>query len=268
MCGNSICQDRRFLARHMPTLEKFFHYRNLDVSTLKELARRWAPSIIPRFLQAGRTHQALADIQESIRELAYYREHFLAPEYAEAVTPGLPGFRRRRGGGRAHRAARRAHARHAFGGVRCARRRPGLLQVRKPADRWCVQISRRHERAAATRSGAHAARGHAFFRQSRQCARAGGARSRHARDRRRSAGFRAIEDRRTSKRPARAWNFASPDCRRARSGSPRFSPPRPASSCIPSTMSESSRGRAPRRSSCWRKFRRSMPSARPSVAED
>jgi oligoribonuclease len=80
MCGNSICQDRRFLARHMPTLEKFFHYRNLDVSTLKELARRWAPSIIPGFSKQG-THQALADIQESIRALAYYRENFLAPEY-------------------------------------------------------------------------------------------------------------------------------------------------------------------------------------------
>jgi oligoribonuclease len=80
MCGNSICQDRRFLARQMPTLEKFFHYRNLDVSTLKELARRWAPSIIPGFSKQG-THQALADIQESIRELAYYRENFLAPEY-------------------------------------------------------------------------------------------------------------------------------------------------------------------------------------------
>ena len=81
MCGNSICQDRRFLARHMPTLEKFFHYRNLDVSTLKELARRWAPGIIPGFSKQGE-HKALADIQESIRELAYYREHLLAPEYA------------------------------------------------------------------------------------------------------------------------------------------------------------------------------------------
>jgi len=77
MCGNSICQDRRFLARHMPTLEKFFHYRNLDVSTLKELARRWAPSIIPGFSKQG-THMALADIRESIRELAYYREHLFA----------------------------------------------------------------------------------------------------------------------------------------------------------------------------------------------
>jgi oligoribonuclease len=80
MCGNSICQDRRFLARHMPTLEGFFHYRNLDVSTLKELARRWAPGIIPGFSKRGE-HMALADIQESIRELAYYREQFLAPEY-------------------------------------------------------------------------------------------------------------------------------------------------------------------------------------------
>jgi oligoribonuclease len=82
MCGNSICQDRRFLARHMPTLEKFFHYRNLDVSTVKELARRWAPGIIPGFSKQGE-HKALADIQESIRELAYYREHLFAPEYAK-----------------------------------------------------------------------------------------------------------------------------------------------------------------------------------------
>jgi oligoribonuclease len=81
MCGNSICQDRRFLARHMPTLEKFFHYRNLDVSTVKELARRWAPGIIPGFSKQSE-HKALADIQESIRELEYYREHLFAPEYA------------------------------------------------------------------------------------------------------------------------------------------------------------------------------------------
>jgi oligoribonuclease len=80
MCGNSICQDRRFLARHMPTLEKFFHYRNLDVSTLKELARRWAPSVIGGFSKQGE-HKALADIQESIRELAYYREQLFAPEF-------------------------------------------------------------------------------------------------------------------------------------------------------------------------------------------
>jgi oligoribonuclease len=82
MCGNSICQDRRFLARHMPALEKFFHYRNLDVSTLKELARRWAPGIIPGFAKRGE-HMALLDIRESIRELAYYREHLFAPEYAQ-----------------------------------------------------------------------------------------------------------------------------------------------------------------------------------------
>jgi oligoribonuclease len=81
MCGNSICQDRRFLARHMPTLEKFFHYRNLDVSTLKELARRWAPSIVPGFSKQGE-HKALADIQESIRELAYYREHLFAERWS------------------------------------------------------------------------------------------------------------------------------------------------------------------------------------------
>jgi oligoribonuclease len=80
MCGNSICQDRRFLARQMPTLERFFHYRNLDVSTLKELARRWAPSIIAGFSKQGE-HKALADIQESIRELAYYREQLFAPEF-------------------------------------------------------------------------------------------------------------------------------------------------------------------------------------------
>jgi oligoribonuclease len=81
MCGNSICQDRRFLARYMPALEGFFHYRNLDVSTLKELARRWAPGIVPGFSKQGE-HKALADIRESIRELEYYREHLLAPEYA------------------------------------------------------------------------------------------------------------------------------------------------------------------------------------------
>lgn len=77
MCGNSICQDRRFLARGMPELEAFFHYRNLDVSTLKELAKRWKPGIIGGFKKA-QAHTALADIHESIDELAYYREHFLA----------------------------------------------------------------------------------------------------------------------------------------------------------------------------------------------
>ena len=77
MCGNSICQDRRFLARTMPKLEAFFHYRNLDVSTLKELARRWKPGILPGFKKA-QAHTALADIHESIDELVYYREHLLA----------------------------------------------------------------------------------------------------------------------------------------------------------------------------------------------
>jgi oligoribonuclease len=78
MCGNSICQDRRFLAKDMPALETFFHYRNLDVSTLKELARRWKPGLIEGFKKAQK-HTALADIHESIDELMYYREHFLLP---------------------------------------------------------------------------------------------------------------------------------------------------------------------------------------------
>lgn len=77
MCGNSICQDRRFLARGMPALEAFFHYRNLDVSTLKELARRWKPEILGGFKKA-QAHTALADIHESIDELLYYRQHLLA----------------------------------------------------------------------------------------------------------------------------------------------------------------------------------------------
>lgn len=76
MCGNSICQDRRFLAREMPQLERFFHYRNLDVSTLKELARRWAPDVFAG-LEKNSTHLALEDIRQSIRELAYYRERFI-----------------------------------------------------------------------------------------------------------------------------------------------------------------------------------------------
>ena len=76
MCGNSICQDRRFLARWMPNLERHFHYRNLDVSTLKELALRWAPEIAKGFTKEG-THLALADIRDSITELNYYRQHFL-----------------------------------------------------------------------------------------------------------------------------------------------------------------------------------------------
>ncbi len=77
MCGNSICQDRRFLANGMPALEAFFHYRNLDVSTLKELARRWKPSVLDGFKKA-QAHTALADINESIDELIYYRAHLLA----------------------------------------------------------------------------------------------------------------------------------------------------------------------------------------------
>jgi oligoribonuclease len=76
MCGNSICQDRRFMARHMPELETFFHYRNLDVSTLKELCRRWQPALLKGFTKRG-AHTALADIQESIDELKYYRQHFI-----------------------------------------------------------------------------------------------------------------------------------------------------------------------------------------------
>ena len=76
MCGNSICQDRRFMARGMPKLETYFHYRNLDVSTLKELARRWKPEIMSGMKKHGK-HEALADIYESIEELKYYRQHFL-----------------------------------------------------------------------------------------------------------------------------------------------------------------------------------------------
>ncbi|MCX7154306.1 MAG: oligoribonuclease [Betaproteobacteria bacterium] len=76
MCGNSICQDRRFLARWMPALEGYFHYRNLDVSTLKELAKRWRPELSKGLTKHGK-HEALADIYESIEELKYYREHFL-----------------------------------------------------------------------------------------------------------------------------------------------------------------------------------------------
>jgi len=79
MCGNSICQDRRFMARHMPELEAFFHYRNLDVSTLKELAKRWRPGLCDAFKKSNK-HEALADIYESIDELRYYREHFIRVE--------------------------------------------------------------------------------------------------------------------------------------------------------------------------------------------
>ena len=76
MCGNSICQDRRFLARCMPALEDFFHYRNLDVSALKELAKRWAPPVYSGFSKES-SHLAMDDIKDSIAELAYYRQHFL-----------------------------------------------------------------------------------------------------------------------------------------------------------------------------------------------
>lgn len=76
MCGNSICQDRRFLARWMPRLEAFFHYRNLDVSTLKELAKRWNPEVHRSFEKKSR-HEALADVYESIEELRHYQEHWL-----------------------------------------------------------------------------------------------------------------------------------------------------------------------------------------------
>lgn len=75
MCGNSICQDRRFLYRHMPKLEAYFHYRNLDVSTIKELAKHWAPTL-PKGFKKRSKHLALSDIQDSINELVYYREHF------------------------------------------------------------------------------------------------------------------------------------------------------------------------------------------------
>ena len=78
MCGNSICQDRRFMARHMPELEAFFHYRNLDVSTLKILMQRWRPDL-PEAPKQG-AHQALEDIRESIEELRHYRSHFLRVE--------------------------------------------------------------------------------------------------------------------------------------------------------------------------------------------
>jgi len=74
MCGNSICQDRRFLHRLMPTLERWFHYRNLDVSTLKELARRWAPTVV-NGVRKQAAHTALSDVRDSIAELAYYRKH-------------------------------------------------------------------------------------------------------------------------------------------------------------------------------------------------
>jgi oligoribonuclease len=78
MCGNSICQDRRFLARWMPALEDYFHYRNLDVSSIKELCRRWKPDIAKNWVKQGK-HEALADIYESIEELKFYRDNFIRP---------------------------------------------------------------------------------------------------------------------------------------------------------------------------------------------
>jgi oligoribonuclease len=86
MCGNSICQDRRFLARQMPQLERYFHYRNLDVSTLKELARRWVPQVSAQFVKSA-AHLALADVHDSIRELRYYRESLFIPA---AQPPAVP----------------------------------------------------------------------------------------------------------------------------------------------------------------------------------
>ncbi|WP_042886718.1 oligoribonuclease [Cupriavidus necator] len=95
MCGNSICQDRRFMARYMPKLEAFFHYRNLDVSTLKELCKRWEPAIHKGFVKR-QLHTALADILESVEELRYYRTHFIrhtapgAAPAADATAPAAP----------------------------------------------------------------------------------------------------------------------------------------------------------------------------------
>ncbi len=83
MCGNSICQDRRFLARYLPKLEAYFHYRNLDVSTLKELAKRWKPEIVKNFSKNSK-HEALSDIYDSIAELKHYREFLLSMNPAVA----------------------------------------------------------------------------------------------------------------------------------------------------------------------------------------
>jgi oligoribonuclease len=86
MCGNSICQDRRFLARGMPALERYFHYRNLDVSTVKELARRWAPDVAAAVAKESR-HTALADVHESIEELRHYRAKLFAAPWNEPRAP-------------------------------------------------------------------------------------------------------------------------------------------------------------------------------------
>ena len=88
ICGNSICQDRRFLVRLMPQLERYFHYRNVDVSTLKELARRWSPELLPGFNKAG-VHTALSDIRESVKELTYYRQ-FMGRLGGTGALPSAP----------------------------------------------------------------------------------------------------------------------------------------------------------------------------------
>lgn len=85
MCGNSICQDRRFLAREMPELERYFHYRNLDVSTLKILAQQWAPEVAKGFNKES-SHRALSDIRDSIAELAWYRDHLLDQNALDAIN--------------------------------------------------------------------------------------------------------------------------------------------------------------------------------------
>lgn len=89
LCGNSVGQDRRFLVKYMPRLEAFFHYRNLDVSTLKELARRWRPDVFNAFKKKQK-HEALADVHESIDELAHYREHFLRLDAGAAAQATAP----------------------------------------------------------------------------------------------------------------------------------------------------------------------------------
>ena len=85
MCGNSICQDRRFMAREMPQLERYFHYRNLDVSTLKILAQQWAPAVARGFVKESE-HLALADIRDSIEELCWYREHLFDSDVMQAAS--------------------------------------------------------------------------------------------------------------------------------------------------------------------------------------
>ena len=95
MCGNSICQDRRFLARWMPALEAYFHYRNLDVSTLKELARRWKPDLMKGVPKEGK-HEALADVYESIDELKYYRQEFIRLTHRLFTIACAQAARRRR----------------------------------------------------------------------------------------------------------------------------------------------------------------------------